>query len=89
MMHTIHKYVQDELDKILKLQLLKSREIHSASVAKYRTFGRIHIELLPEEKTATVQSINKKYNNQIKEIYANINLKLSEFNLHKLNNPFI
>lgn len=87
-MRAIHEIIQSELDKVLKLQLLKNSEIQSVNIKKHRTFGRLQIELSAEEKAAMITNINQEYNNQIKKIYTELNEKLSDLNLKKLNNPF-
>lgn len=87
-MNAINNFIQNELDKILKLQLLKRKELHDVYIKNSKSIGRLHFELLPAEKAAMLQHIHRKYDKQIQTIYENINSKLSDLNMEKIQNPF-
>lgn len=87
-MRATYEIIQSELDKVLKLQLLKNAEIRAINMKKSRSFGRLQIELSAEEKAAMTKNINQKYTNQIEKIYTELNKKLSDLNLNELDNPF-
>lgn len=87
-MRATYEIIQSELDKVLKLQLLKNAEIRAINMKKSRSFGRLQIELSSEEKASMIKNVNQKYTNQIEKIYTELNKKLSDLNLNKLDNPF-
>lgn len=80
--------IQNELNKVLKLNNEKKRALIVVERTNTRKVGLHQIPVSPGQKADRAKKVRNLYDSKISTIYKDLNLLLEEAGCEKLENPF-